>query len=131
MTNILYKIIAGFGECRKIHGTSADTVRIEIEGVPDGFLSIGELSCRVKDGVGRIHLALLADGEYSPVLFTESGVVRLEKIVKCGRGIHRAELDEELLARALTRLEGAEREISELKERLSIAEGAIQGRILL
>ena len=131
MTNIIYKIVAGFGECRKIHGISADTVRVEIDGVSEGFLSIGEMSCRIKNGVGRIHLDLLADGEYAPVLFTETGVIRLEKILKCERGIRRADTDEELITRALARLERAERDICELRDRLASAESAIQARILL
>ncbi len=131
MTSIIYKIVAGFGECRKIRGTCADTARIEVEGASDGFISIGELSCRLKDGVGRMPLGLLPDGEYSPLLFTENGVTKLEKIRKSERGISRCELDAELISRMLLRLESCEERIILLEKKLSGIEAAIRGSALL
>lgn len=131
MTNIIYKIVSDFGECRKIRGTCADTARIEVEGTSDGFISIGELSCRLKDGVGRLPLGLLPDGEYSPLLFTEGGITHLEKIKKSERGISRSEPDTELISRMLLRLESCEKRILLLEERLSGIEAAITGSRLL
>ena len=127
MTVITYKCISGFGECRAIIGEGAEVVRIIVEGIDGGIISVGTLSARLRRGAARINLSALPDGEYSPILYTNDGKIQLERIRKEGKKLTRPPVDTDLVARLLYRVEALESEVAELKGRTDKNELAISG----
>lgn len=131
MTSLFYKIVANFGECRRIVGNDTARVRLHIEGCEEGFVSVGGISAPIKEGVARLNLSPLADGEYAPSLHLPGGTVRLESISKRGTSLERASCDAELTRRLSLRLEALEERLSGLEETCAEHELAIKGEPIL
>lgn len=129
MTSIFYKMIENFGEMRKITGSGSERVRIHIEGADGGILTIGNVSAPIKDGVARLSLHILADGEYTPTLCKDGGIFALETISKCGSRISAAD-GGDLIRRIALRAEAIEDRLNDLERRCTEYEGAIYGKPL-
>ena len=127
MTSLFYKIVANFGECRRTVGNDAARVRLHIEGCDQGYVSVGSISAPIKEGVARLNLSVLADGEYSPTLHLPVGTVRLESIVKRGASVERTSCDAEMTRRLSLRLEALEERLAGLEQTCAEHELAIRG----
>lgn len=122
MTTILYKIKSDVGQCEKIHAADAMTVRIEIEDVTDGAVSVGGVSARLKGGVARLTLAALPDGEYTPILHVEGKTVPLEGIRKWAGRINLTDNDPNIRRQQRARLDALESRLGLLEDRISSLE---------
>ena len=127
MTSIFYKMVSNFGEVRRITGCGADKVRIHTEGAENGIVTVGNVSAPIKDGVARLSLHTLADGEYTPTICNDGGIFVLEALSKCGSRIS-ASGDSELIRRIALRAEAIEERLDSLEKRCEKYEGAIYGK---
>ena len=130
MTSIFYKIVANYGEIRKIVGSGVDPVRIYIDGADEGVVAIGRLSAPLKGGRSRLSLSLADDGEQKCELYTRGGAIPLEPILKLGERLSTSAADTSLLRRLAVRTEELEAKLGDLISRVAECEGAIRGKPL-
>lgn len=127
MTSIFYKIVADFGELRKISGSGTDKVRVHIEGADNGILTLGRVSAPIKAGAAKLSLTPLADGEHRASLYVGGRLIELEPLAKLSDRISPRTPDAPLLRRLALRTEKLELELAALRERVAANERAING----
>ena len=71
------------------------------------------------NGEVRIPLATLKDGDYAPMLETETGIYLVEGFTKCGKSISVPEADEELIRALASECYGLANELDALKKRVA------------
>lgn len=124
MAKIKYRIIGDLGERRSFVNGEDLICQFLFTEETEGYLTVGPTVAPVKGGVCRVDMRRLPDGEYSPVLYSEGGSVRLEGIIKRGCALIPSPLSEYTLRGLLVRvdnlevaLDEARREILALKEK--------------
>lgn len=118
MTSILYKLRNNFGVIKRISDSGGTRLSIDILGGGNGRIEIGARHAAIVGGRGIISLEGMPDGEYTPRLYDEGGVSRLEAIVKEGGSVMPAPSDRALLSYITDRLEEIEGDYALLKEEI-------------
>ena len=131
MTSLFYKIVAGYGECRKFSAGGTTGVRIHVEGCGSGFISVGGISREISDGVAHLDISSLPDGEYSPILHKGGEMIRLEPIRKAGDSVSLPPPGRELIRSLSDRIFLLEAGLSETDAMTRRHERAIAGDPLL
>lgn len=126
MNRIKYKLFKKAAEIVSFSEGASSQVEISFNEECEGILSIGEVVGIVKDGVCRMNLQLLEEGEITPCLILKDRAIRLPRIKKSARRISPAPCSEEYIRgisvreRMLSeRVELLEEELERLKERLN------------
>ena len=130
MTSIIYKIVAGYGECIGFCGDGSLNTRLAIEGIGSGSIVIGDRAARVTSGIAHLDLSSLSDGEYTPTLFAASKRMPLEKIRIRGGKISRLILEPEQIERLLRRVNELECDRDKLLLRIEALEMAAHPKTL-
>lgn len=130
MTSIFYKIVADFGEIRKINGSGTDKVRIHTEGIDSGIVTVGKVSAPIRCGVAKLSLSSVPDGEMRVSVYSGTSLTELEPLSKTADRIAPRTPDAPLLKRLALRMEELELELADIKERVTKNERAIKGTSL-
>ena len=93
----------------------------------DGFITIGGITVRIRDGEARVDLRLIDDGEHSPVLIQKSGRVTLPGIIKRGTSLAIAECRSEYIRGISMRERELAARVSELEAKLTELTSAVYG----
>ena len=96
----------------------------------DGFLSIGSKSFRITDGKCIFKLQEIEDGEHTPQLFTENGVLLLPKMVKEGKTIYPKPCDDNFIRKLSKRERKLENRVKELEATVSQLMKSVYGTTL-
>ncbi len=127
MSELIYKVRGDFAECQALKEGDAKCVKVTVIGRDSGILSIGERSIRLRDGVSYLSLEGLDDGDYTPTLITEDGIVKFEAIRKTGVKITHAPIDREKLSRLYDYIDRLENRIADAEAKLGVLEREIVG----
>ena len=131
MKEIKLEIFDGACECVSFSGTSEDGIRFDFgEGV-SGYLSVGEITKRVENGVCIFDTRPLADGEYEASLVLGRAVIKLPKFKKTARKIKLSDCSEEYIRAASVRERRLARRVNSLETRICELEEKILGARLL
>ena len=131
MTKITFFINNGEGEIRSFRPGVASICEIKVEGVNTGIISFGPKSARLKDGVARIALSPLPDGDYTPRLSVEGKQIYLSEIRKSGNKITRPQVKPEFIDKLYLRVYEVEKKNEELEKRLEILEGKVDAPFVI
>ena len=126
MTRIVYKKLLNKYLIDSISEHSGDGITLELSEPIDAKIVIGENVYNVSHGVCNIKEPLFYDEETLPKLYTGAHLHELEGFVYKGHTAHRTGNRDEIIKDALlvierlsNRLDAAESDISELKEKVS------------
>ena len=100
----------------------ASLVEICINGIKDGIVSIGPNSARLKDGVCRLSLSGILDGDYTPKLIAGEALIHLDEIRKVGNNLTRPSVKPEAFDKLSEKIERLIAAQSELEARLDCIE---------
>ena len=114
MTTIIYKIHGNFG-VNTLFKRDSTELTVKLLGIREGALKIGDISAEVKVGSATLSLSSLPDGVYTPILYTDSGEIRLEAIRKLGEKLSRYPTDRNLTVNLLERIERLEDSVATLE----------------
>lgn len=130
MTEIIYKIRSGFGECRTFLEGEARSVKVAIVGADEGILVIGGRRRRLSAGVCYLSLEGIPDGDYTPTVIVGGETITLERIRKMGDRVSRPPLDLELISRLITLADRLEAKVGWLEEEVKSLTEKIEGQDL-
>ena len=107
---------------KEVSGVGSGDVEIHLDELPSGYITVYDITARVKGGVARLDLSTLPDGLYTPIFVTGSRALLCSPIIKRndiiirplpdGSDISRLEL---LISRAEEKISILESDVSRLK----------------
>jgi hypothetical protein len=109
----------GVGEWSQIHTEDPDVITLTFTPASDGALTLRGKIYAVKSGEVSILKRVLPDGEYRPLLETDSGRYELEGFVKQGKTVSMLKTEESTVRRLLGRCRQLENALNSARERLS------------
>ena len=124
---ICYITQHGVAERIRLNSSVQEDLTISFEPKCDGTLTLRSRKFAVRDGMLRIPLNSIADGEYHPRLEADTGFFDVEGFAKYGTRIYALKTDEETVRRLIVRCHKLEKMSRELGERVVALEGICQG----
>lgn len=126
--NAHYISVAGYGQLMKITGRAGRMLTVSIEGAEDGYLTIGQASCRYSGGEGSVCLTALPDGIYHPVLNCKGYTLRLEPLCIEGNKVSACPTEDGIIRILLDRAAALENRLAALEERCDLLSEQVSGR---
>lgn len=130
MSSISYRIRDGYGEWSEVR-CDGEGLSIIFPADINGHLTIGGLCHEVKNGICRIDIDTLPDGEYVPMLYTSEMTAKLEPMIVRGKTVGTAATSESTVRRALARIAALEIDKELAEERLAALEAACMNTSIL
>ena len=127
----MIKIVIGFfeGEAELIDYKSGTGHEAEISFLEpcDGFITLGDVTVRLKEGVAKIDLRLIDDGELTPVLILKDCRRELPKLIKSSRILEPASPDSDFIRRISLRERQLSRRVAELEGEIAKISKSVYG----
>lgn len=130
MSSISYRISDGYGEWAEVQ-PDGDGLSLIFPDDISGHLTLGGLCHEVKNGRCRIDIGALADGEYTPMLYTAQMTAELEPLIVRGNTVSTKATAESTVRRALARIAALEIDKRLAEDRLAALEEACMSTSIL
>lgn len=125
MTRIVYKASDSDVRTASFTEGGASLVEICIDGISEGVVSIGHSAARLKNGICRLSLSGLMDGDYTPKLVINGEIIHLGEIRKIGNKLTRPPIKPEIVDKLTKRIDALELANREILQKLSLLEAKI------
>ena len=126
--NAHYLSVAGYGQLTKITGRPGRMLTVSIEGAEDGYLTVGQASCKYSDGEGSVCITALPDGIYHPVLNCKGYTLRLEPLCIEGNRVSACPTEDGVIRILLNRVAALESRVADLEEKYDRLTERVSGR---
>ena len=117
----------GVGEWTKIHTEDPDVITLTISPLCDGAINLRGKVYTVKGGQVNIPTRTLANGEYYPILESDTGRYALEGFVKDGGNVSMLKTEESTIRRLLWTCRELQKSHDSLTERVERLEALCTG----
>ena len=130
MNVIKYELFDNAAEAVSFKKGKSNTLRIELSEELDGFVTIGNVTVRLRSGIATLDLRLIDDGDHNPILILKNGRQALPGISKHGRSLELADCGAEYLRDLSMRERELSKRVLKLEESIEKLSTAIFGTTL-
>ena len=129
MTRILYGIFGGEGELLEYKRGTGHEAEIAFDTPYDGFLTVGGITVRVKDGRATVDIRLLDEGVSEPCLIQKDRRYKLPTLSKRSHLLEPTEPDGEFIRRISVRERRLEERVARLEDKLEEISRKVYGTL--
>ena len=130
MNVVKYELFDNAAEAVSFRKGKSNTLRIELSEDLDGFVTVGNVTVRLRGGIAMTDLRLIDDGDNSPILILKDRRQTLPGISKRGRMLELADCGAEYLRDLSMRERELSKRVLKLEEALDKLSSAVFGTTL-
>ena len=110
---------------------SSESLEMDFSENLTGFLRIGNLTARLSDGRCRVDLRLLENGDYTPELVLDRGLVVLPLFRKFGNAVECIDCTDAYIRAASQRERALSKQVATLEDKIKLLEDKVYGTVVL
>ena len=125
MKRIEYEIFESAGEIVAFKDGGGNIAEISFNGVTEGYVTLGNATHKITDGVTTVNISTLPDGKLSPILMGNGTFIPLPALFKDGTMLCPVAADDRYIREISLRERRLEERLVKVESRLSELEGRV------